>query len=223
MNSDTLDIRWRYIMDKTENAVITSLHKRDLAASYAIMLNGLRHDRHINGEVILGMVRAPASKQRHHDYEGGLVKHLLEMEELWRGTLLQCVRDMTPGHMLLDDSSVWLAILHHDLNKVHRYKLVSKEPWSVDYYESQRTKLLGEEQSALSILSEYNISVSPMLHNALICAEGGHADYKPKAETVLARIVQVLDLMSSDVIDRLRTNRFWDSLAGGLDAKDETL
>lgn len=214
---DRLDTRWRHLEQHTQNAVLHRLGDRDLAASYALMLNDLRQDKPFYAQncFLLGMRRAPGSKNRHHNEEGGLVLHLLQMYAAWEH-MREHIKNTTNGHPLLTDSNVWLAILHHDLNKVWRYQLTDYATWTVDYFDNSRSKLLGGDQTSLSILMQYGITLTPLLHNALICAEGGYSALRPRAETVLSKVVYLLDEMSANVIDRLRTDRFWDSLSGGL-------
>lgn len=216
-----LDARWVYIEDQTRTATLQRFSDRETSMTYDLMLRELRYDRHRGNLILLGMQSAPASKNRHHNREGGLVVHLLEMYDIWKECIQPFLKNRTSEHPLLTDSNVWLAILHHDLNKVWRYRLVNYDPWTVDYHEISQSKLLGGPQTSLSILMQNGITLTPVMHNALLCSEGGYAAHQPGAMTVLAKIVYILDEMSASVVNRLRENLFWDSLVGGINEEDQ--
>lgn len=214
-----IDTRWRELCHLTNQTIITSRDSTSLAAKYTAMLNDVRSDRVLGSTCILGMYRAPGSKDRHHAFEGGLVAHLMEMWDAW--TLLRNTVLATPIAHPINDSLVWRAILHHDLNKIWRYKLVMPTPeWEVDYCKGSEDALghlLPSTYKTLSILNRFEIPLTPMLMNALITAEGGFSDGpRPKTETVLAKLVYILDELSANVFSRLNTGFFWDSKIGGL-------
>jgi hypothetical protein len=216
--SINLELQWSLLVQLTEDMTVLKFGDKGLGASYNRLLSGLRHDRSNNGTRILGLYRAPASKDRHHDFEGGLIAHLLQMWHIWTG-LRSVIRAGTEGtHSQLNDSNVWRAILHHDLNKVYRYQLISVPGWAVDYANTgdRLDTLLGSTHKKLSLLMQYDIPLSPVLHNALICSEGGYSTDRPHAGTVFAKVVYLLDELSANVIDRLDAGRFWDSKNGGL-------
>lgn len=192
---------------------------QDEMTDYTLLLNDLRHDRHYGDSCILGMYRAPASKDRHHNVEGGLVQHLLQMWELWVD-LQRVFRAHNAQHPLLNDAMVWKGILHHDLNKVWKYRQVKRTDgvWEVDYARDTLQDLLGDASNkALYFLMQRRIVLPLPLFNALITSEGGYSRQpRPKAETALAKTLYLLDDMSANVIDRMQTNRFWDSKFGGI-------
>lgn len=217
-SDESLALRWSHLQALTREMAVSKYVDKDQGVKYDIMLNDLRHDRTISGlhpAVILGFYNAPASKERHHNVRGGLVLHLLEMWALWQNGFQYMLRNTTHGHPLIDDSSVWRGILHHDLNKVWRYRLASANPWTVDYAEDRMTALLGATHKTIHLLQEYEIYITPLMHNAIINAEGGYAKERTHSETVLAKLIYLLDETSANVIDRLHRNRFWDSKAGG--------
>lgn len=49
------------------------------AGTFLRLLDGLEEDQLNGQERYLGFCRAPAARRNHHAYEGGLVRHLLEM------------------------------------------------------------------------------------------------------------------------------------------------
>ena len=191
----------------------------DERTKYAFLLSDLKHDREISHQVtLLGMRRAPASHQRHHDAEGGLVAHLLQMWDLWL-SVRRVLVDHGPLHPQLSDWNVWRGILNHDLNKVWKYKLVSLEPWTVEYAkeDDRLGMLLGDVGKVEFFLGKNKIHLSVLLMNALLTSEGGFSPSpRPHAETVLAKMLYILDELSANVVDRLQNGRFWHSLRGGI-------
>jgi hypothetical protein len=113
----------------------------------------------------------------------------------------------------LSDAEVLKGIIHHDLNKVHKYKLVSTEPWEVDYAKDVDilTEHLGDTHKSLHLLGMYNISVPLKLHGALVRAEGGFSETKTKAESVFAKVLYILDELSANVISRIDSGRLMNS------------
>lgn len=214
--NNRLDHNWDRVFRLTQDLVVEKLGDRDAGAAHAIMLNDLRHDRNTDNVCVLGMRRAPASKDRHHDREGGLVVHLLEMWDIWLTDYAHIIRQYGTPHPQINDATVWRTILYHDLNKVWRYRLESEEPWRVDYAnrEDKVSQLVGHHKT-FWWLHKYNIRLTLPLYNALLCSEGGYNDHRPRVETALAKLVYLLDEMSANVVDRLNTNRFWDSQRGG--------
>lgn len=197
---------------------------------YHQLLNSVRHDRMVGASCMLGLYRAPGSKDRHHAYEGGLVAHLLEMWSAWKNILRPAIIDSAPTEFI-NDSLVLRAIIHHDLNKVHRYRLVSIEtfmvvhdveqveiPWSVDYgtkNEDPLGHLLPSTHKSLQLLMDAGITLDPLLHNALVTAEGGFTEGKrPRTESVFAKVIYILDELSANVFGRLNPVQFWDSKGG---------
>ena len=214
---------WDQMVYHSNDILVQSFGDKDLAMKYEMMLHALKHDRIIGDTLILGMRRAPGSQRRHHAIEGGLVIHLMEMWRAWA-----MIRNMIPMRDAnITDSLVWRAILHHDLNKIYRYKQVTKDKdgnaltdWKVDYTDGNEDPLgylLPSTHKTLGILTHYGIPLSPLLLNALITAEGGYSQGPhPKTETVFAKVVYLCDELSANVINRLETGRFWDSKEGGL-------
>jgi hypothetical protein len=212
----SIEENWWILTSLTETALAQST-EIGLAEKYLAMLEDLESDRTINGKLMIGMKRAPGSKNRHHCVEGGLVAHLLQMWTLWRG-LRTIISPLAELHALMSDTNIWRAILHHDLNKVRKYALTSIDPWTVEYVKNEdvMSEMLGSPHKVLQILNRHGIRLNIPLHNALITAEGGYSESRPAVDTVLAKIVYLLDELSANVVDRLQTNRFWDSKLGGI-------
>lgn len=221
---DSLAENWARLREVTTMLVLDKdLSTRESAlfademSRYMQLLESLRHDRYVGDVCVLGMFRAPASANRHHAVEGGLVQHLLQMRELWL-SFKGILRDHNAHHPELNDRNVWKCILHHDLNKVWRYAQVKSDTWSVTYADDVLSKFLGDSTNkTLYFLNQHHITLTPALFNALITAEGGFSTQpRPKVESVLAKVCYLLDDMSANVIDRLQTGRFWDSKVGGI-------
>jgi len=213
----TLDNQWREVVRLTNDLLIERHSDQEMHSKYMMLLNDLRHDKCMGDKIVLGMYRAPASKDRHHNVEGGLTLHLLQMYNAWEILREGIVRRKGELHPCFTEANVWRAILHHDLNKVWRYEFIQHNPWKVDYYELDRpAELLGAMSKSQWIIQSYGIRLSLPLANALICAEGGYSHTRPRAETVFAKVLYLCDELSANVIDRLDTDRFWDSKDGGL-------
>jgi hypothetical protein len=217
-----LERQWSRLTTLTADVTVERLGQRDDGARHALMLQELRFDK--SGGIapdrttVLGMFRAPASKDRHHNYEGGLVHHLLEMWDIWLTDGAHIIRQYGKPHPLLNDSNIWRVILYHDLNKVWRYQLMQDNPmWRVDFAkrDDKLAQLVGHHKT-FWFLHKHEIKMTLPVYNALLCAEGGYNEHRPPVETVLAKIVYLLDELSANVVDRLNTNRFWDSKAGGV-------
>lgn len=222
MNID-LAQNWSRLTAITTDMVVQNFGTKDDGSLHTIMLNDLRQDRVVGDITVLGMYRAPASKDRHHDREGGLVQHLLEMWDIWMTDGSAIIRQWGKPHPLINDGLIWRTILYHDLNKVWRYRLESQDPWKVDFAkdEDKLAKLIGNHNKALWFLHKYGIKLSLPLFNALLCSEGGYNKHSPEVETVLAKTVYLLDELSANVADRLNYNRFWDSKSGGISENGE--
>lgn len=210
----TITQNWQRLETLIDNVI-----HPDLAPRYRKLLTALRDDQYDRQDIILGMYRAPASKDRHHSFEGGLVVHLLEMWECWFHMKTMLPKQLSYESHLSDDHAL-RAIIHHDLNKVHRYVLVAKtedEPWTVDYYRRDLLDgMMGSTVKSLYFLNQHNIPLDPVMMNALLLAEGGFAKIRPDHDTVFAKMMYLLDEMSANVLDRLHFNRLIDSKAGGL-------
>lgn len=189
-----------------------------LEGQYTSLLNYLEDDMRVGDKCMLGMRRAPGSQSRHHSVEGGLVAHLLQMWDVWL-TLPPTIRIPGNTHPHLNDSTVWRGILHHDLNKVWKYALATEDPWKVDYAkkEDPMTAILGDMNKSFHFINLFGIHLTIPLHAALITSEGGFSAYHPETDTVLGKMLYLLDELSANVVDRMLTDRFWDSKVGGID------
>jgi hypothetical protein len=169
------------------------------------MLHSLREDwEEEPPKSYLGFRRAPAAQRNHHNFEGGLVFHLLEM---WQGWLT--LRPTLELNEYLNDDRITRAILYHDLHKA--FRLISQDPWSVDYANDDTDQLMTNDVKSIWILMEHRICVDPVQMNALLLAEGGYAKIKPYYQSVLAKTAYLLDELSGNVIERIRKGTLLDT------------
>jgi hypothetical protein len=152
----------------------------------------------------LGLRRAPAAKRNHHAYEGGLVRHLIEMYEFW--TVLRREYGQIEVDGVCDDARVLKAILLHDIEKADQnFFLVSQDPWLVDYnYKSDRQLILPGDIRSVEIAFRFGITLDAVQLNALMWAHGGFSELQPKAHSALAKLVYLLDEFSGNVLERVR-------------------
>jgi hypothetical protein len=210
MNAPSLiDTNWLRLLTLVEDNITSQ------RAEHLDMLHLLEHDHptftlnttdHLT--YYLGFKRAPAAKRNHHDHEGGLVTHLLQMWECYL-QLEPMIREMDgdaaapvrrPTH-----EQVLKAILYHDLHKAClTYVLVSETPWETKYGEDTSDKLLTHDTKTLWILNKAGIKLSQEQTNAILWAEGGFSQTRPQWSSVLAKLVYVLDEFSGNVLDRVR-------------------
>lgn len=219
------DLNWSIFWGLCIEQLSEHIRDRDMVSRYLELLNNLRSNHVVrDGDdevILLGMHDAPASVSRHHTFQGGLVAHMLEMWDLWKAHIRPIfVKRDQPWNFT--DSDVLRAILHHDLNKVWRYKLSGTDPllitpWQVSYANEldRLDRLLGPTNKSLFLLQQRGIKLGPLHYNALLCAAGGYGEIQPRASTVFAKTIYLLDELSANVVNRLDTGKFWDSQHGG--------
>lgn len=203
------------IQMETNWKLLNSLIQENLGVldreNYKNLLSRLYNDYESPNVLFLGFFRAPAAKGNHHDYEGGLVQHLLEMWGVWK-----VVRhNFIPQNILLgdhiNDDRVLRAIINHDLHKAYKtYELVRVDPWEVRYANNSSDQLLTSDVKSITILSKNGITLDDEQMNVLLWAEGGFAKIRPNWTSVLAKICYLLDEMSGNVIGRIEKNTLLD-------------
>jgi len=179
------------------------------------MLKRLQDD---SDDGYLGLLNAPAAKENHHPYLGGLVKHMLEMWDFWKviGPFLEEQVSLT-GKVVITDELVLKGILIHDLHKAWRtFKLQND---SIVYGDDPSDKLMTNNIKSIYILMRDGISLSMLEMNVLSCSEGGWAESPPKWCTPLAKLVYLLDEFSGNVLARCLQGNFLD-LKGQFSVKD---
>lgn len=179
---------------------------------YLKMLDALADDTtDEKGRTLLGFVRAPAAKGNHHDREGGLIAHLLEMWHVY--TVLRAGYPQLDQPPHITPARVLTAIVCHDLHKGYRtFTLIPPEgkavweagdPWKADYAQDLSDQLTTHDIKTLAILARHGIALDDEQLNALCWAEGGWSHIQPKFTSVLAKLCYLLDEMSGNVLERI--------------------
>lgn len=178
----------------------------DDGLAYRAMLRGMEADTKVEFGTFLGFRRTPAARGNHHDYEGGLVYHLLEMWSIW-----QHLRPGIERNRFINDERVLKAIINHDLHKAYKtFLLRSQSPWSVEYADDSTDMLMTSDVKSIWLLSNYGIKLDPEQMNALLLAEGGYAKIRPRWSTVLSKLCYTLDELSGNVIARADKRTYLD-------------
>jgi len=177
--------------------MLEKLVRLNLTPAYTNLLEGLRH----NTGGLLGFERAPAARMNHHDFEGGLVYHLLDMWDVW-----QWLRPITYAEGHVDDPNIIQAIINHDLHKAHRYYAqVSRSPWKTKFAKDHTGFNMPDHAKSMWILNQYGVVLSELQMNTLCWAEGGFAKEWPEWTSVLAKVAYMLDELSGNVRSRIET------------------
>lgn len=181
------------------------------APKYQHMLEQLALDQQAGINVLLGFRRAPAAKGNHHDREGGLVAHLLEMWDVYTKLRAAYPQLDQPPH--ITPARVLTAIICHDLHKGYRtFVLVPPEgcyvwrdgdTWKADYANDLSDTLTTPDVKTLALLARHGIALDDEQLNALCWAEGGWSKIQPKFTSVLAKLCYLLDEMSGNVLERI--------------------
>lgn len=200
-----LDDNWSSLIS------ITQLFCPEMTA----MLENYKQDRVSGKQVFLGMRRASAASGYHHDYEGGLVLHYLQMIEL-AGKLISSTEEF----QLLSDCDVVRAVILHDLHKGWKTYVKDPETGKIFYGDHCTDLLLKNNHKSLMMYLPYcsaqrlgtsgandaQACLSLELINALFGSEGGYAKDAPKENTLLSKFVYCLDELSV-LMDRVHQGR----------------
>jgi hypothetical protein len=147
----------------------------------------------------LGLRDASAAKSNHHDYQGGLVQHFLEMWDYW-----QVLKSTFPPCTLLTDARILAGILLHDLHKAWCYYHPDPEDATkISYGSHPSSGFLRDDQKTAYLIQQYKLPVDLIQLNALYHSEGGWAECPPKWNTVLAKLLYLLDELSGNVLARI--------------------
>lgn len=190
-----------------ENFIRLLQISQNLIPEYVDMLRDLSWDRNTDaGDLWLGLLRAPAATRRHHSREGGLVQHYLEMWDAYLTMRVLFFSDESPWKKGETDIRVLKGIINHDLHKAYNYyKLVSENPWKAEYTKSDTRVLLTDNHATLYILEQYGVKMDIIDRNILLNSEGGWCEVETKEVASIAKLVYLLDDLSGNVLDRLKT------------------
>ena len=184
------------------------LQEQDLQ-KHMQMLDALAPDQQVGPLLYLGLERAPAGKRNHHDFEGGLVAHLLEMWETYevlkgRFAQLEDGVHVTPARVLK-------GIVYHDLHKAYQcFALKSTNPWATEYGLNASELLAGKTAKTFLLLSRHGIVLDEEQINAICWSEGGWAELRPRWYSVLSKLCYLLDEFSGNCLDRVRRKTMLD-------------
>lgn len=188
--------------------LIAMVMPRDTAAGYLGLLGELAADRVENGVRFMGFLRAPAAKGNHHEVEGGLVLHLLEM---WDCYLRLKVAFPIEIKGQIDDNLVLQAIVNHDLHKGYfTFVEDSVNKGKFQYAAATSNQMLSTDMQTIYLLMQAGIKPCMQVLNAHALAEGGWSKNPPKATSVLAKVCYLLDEMSGNVLERIRKGTIFD-------------
>jgi hypothetical protein len=191
--------------EKLKGLVAGNLPSRE-AAVFLHLLDTLKEDQPNGQKHYLGFFRAPAARRNHHAYEGGLVQHLLEMWSLW-----DQLKPQLNAPPFISDERVLKAIILHDLHKASRtYELMSSDPWEVRHGDDETDMLMGTDVKSLWLAQRAGITLDPEQINALLWAEGGFSNIRPRWCSVLAKVCYALDELSGNGLARNRKRTFLD-------------
>jgi hypothetical protein len=176
------------------------------AEAFLRLLDTLKEDPPNEHKHYLGFYRSPAARRNHHAFEGGLVQHLLEMWSLW-----EQLKPQLNAPPFISDERVLKAIILHDLHKAYRtYQLMSSDPWEVRHGDDETDMLMGTDVKSLWLAQRAGITLDPEQINALLWAEGGFSNIRPRWCSVLAKVCYALDELSGNGLARIRKRTFLD-------------
>ena len=174
-----------------------------LGSEWVAFLKSLRYDVRLDDNQYLGFINAPAAKNNHHNYMGGLVVHLMEMWNAFEAwfpflTVNGVFDDKETG---ITKSGVLKGILIHDLHKA--WMTFVRKEHGFEYGDDVSNGLMTNDQKSLYLLMEYGVKLTQSEMNVLFNSEGGWAKSPPKYCTPLAKLVYILDEISGNVLGRI--------------------
>ena len=137
-----------------------------------------------NTQLIL-FAKSPAAVKQHHNFEGGLLRHTVEMLEF--------------GIPIARKSGVSLSefvkvVILHDLSKLKTYQIQDN---GIITYESCG---FPEEFWILNLLAKSHLFLSSDEINAVVLAHGGWSEYSGYESSRLAVVLHMSDLWSAKII-----------------------
>lgn len=145
----------------------------------------------------------PASIKFHHNYQGGLEKHTLEVIEC--GLKIFKIFEQEFRKKLITESDVVFVCFIHDLEKLTKYvdnKKYDSENWQANVYEFEYNyNKVDSHDSArvVNVCAKHGISLSDKQLNSVSYHHGGWTKDGGKMHA-LAVLLHMADLMSANVI-----------------------
>lgn len=195
MNNEISDDAESSALETNFNKLLDTLTKWDLLDLKRVV-EGLKFDRIHKGISYCGFLNAPAAKGVHHARTGGLVQHLLEMFELWKTISSTIATD----NKVLTGQNVAATIILHDLHKAYfHFAKDGAEVSGYNYGKHPISSLLTDDQKTMYIVQHYDVKLNAYVLNAVYNSEGGYAKNPPRFQTTLAKIVYILDELSTAI------------------------
>lgn len=139
--------------------------------------------------------KACAGEKHHHNFSGGLIRHIVEMIEF--ALPIQESLKTQSGEDLIDKKELIVSIFLHDLAKIDFY---AQDENSITYSYVKHS-LVVQEMVVQNYCSKYGIELTENELNALWMAEGGWAHLAETLEnSPLATLVHMADLYSAILI-----------------------
>jgi hypothetical protein len=87
---------------------------------------------------------------------------------------------------------------------------MSSDPWEVRHGDDETDMLMGTDVKSLWLAQRAGITLDPEQINALLLAEGGFSNIKPRWCSVLAKVCYALDELSGNGLARIQKRTFLD-------------
>lgn len=129
--------------------------------------------------------KKPAAINHHHNFEGGLVRHVAEM--LHFGSPLTKISN-------IEEESFIKVVLLHDYAKLQNYEIIA--PGNIKYINVP----YPVEFWTMNELARFGIALTDDEINALVMAEGGWSEYEKIQSSRLASLLHICDMWSAKVI-----------------------
>jgi hypothetical protein len=169
------------------------------------LFDDIAENREWEGVKFAGLKFAPAGKGNHHAFPGGLIDHMIQMWDIynkWQDCGL--IKAEQP---FCEVQRVLKIIILHDLHKgLFEFSYTDTDgDIAFDYGSHPYKHLMTNDVRSLHMAQQFGISLDALEMNALLNSEGGWSKNPPKYTSVLAKLVYLLDEMSSNVMSRIAT------------------
>lgn len=135
----------------------------------------------------------PAGTFHHHNFRGGLVRHMLEMIRFGSPIVNSLVRE---GQKLIDYHEFLVAVFLHDLAKLEFYQASGDLTYSYVKHDH-----VLQEMMVQNMCAKFGIVLSENEMNALWLAEGAYSPVHGEVQaTPLATLLHMCDLYSALLI-----------------------
>ncbi|MBI3961141.1 MAG: hypothetical protein HY335_00175 [Deinococcus sp.] len=192
-DSDPLEANFRRLV-----RYLRQIQPRELAKQLMVLAFELKDDAPDGSWV--GLKRAPAGRRMHHNREGGLVQHILQMIEF---ALMIYHDNPQPFKGVVRPSDLIIACFLHDLHKARacfREDPAGRAKGTPFEYLPDVGKQLPNDVMTLWLVNQAGIKLTQDQINAVILAEGGYSLYRHQERSKLAVLVSMADEYSALVL-----------------------